>query len=272
MAELGVTCRYARGGNGASVSYSGVNDYNNLRRFDRATLYLSAVAPLTISAMLNGADTLSLTAQGHGQVEALHVDGPMSEVTFTLGGRATCYGVALEDRQGVILDNFSLRGSSGTPLAAISPAHLHQLSEVRPYDLIVLQFGLNVASKKQLKYDYYIRQMKKVIANFKTAFPKAGILVVSIGDREDRINGQLCTMPGVKALINYQQMMAMEEGIAFWNLYEAMGGEGAMRRMADARPAEAGRDYTHINRRGGKRIAGILFKALVHGFDTSQRP
>ena len=79
-------------------------------------------------------------------------------------------------------------------------------------------------------------------------------------------------MPGVKALINYQQMMAMEEGIAFWNLYEAMGGEGAMRRMADARPAEAGRDYTHINRRGGKRIAGILFKALVHGFDTSQRP
>ncbi len=272
MAELGVTCRYARGGNGASVSYSGVNDYNNLRRFDRATLYLSAVAPLTVSAMLNGADTLSLTAQGHGQVEALHVDGPMSEVTFTLGGRATCYGVALEDRQGVILDNFSLRGSSGTPLAAISPAHLHQLSEVRPYDLIVLQFGLNVASKKQLKYDYYIRQMKKVIANFKSAFPKAGILVVSIGDREDRINGQLCTMPGVKALINYQQMMAMEEGIAFWNLYEAMGGEGAMRRMADARPAEAGRDYTHINRRGGKRIAGILFKALVHGFDTSQRP
>ena len=51
MAELGVTCRYARGGNGASVSYSGVNDYNNLRRFDRATLYLSAVAPLTVSAL-----------------------------------------------------------------------------------------------------------------------------------------------------------------------------------------------------------------------------
>ena len=152
MAELGVTCRYARGGNGASVSYSGVNDYNNLRRFDRATLYLSAVAPLTVSAMLNGADTLSLTAQGHGQVEALHVDGPMSEVTFTLGGHATCYGVALEDRQGVILDNFSLRGSSGTPLAAISPAHLHQLSEVRPYDLIVLQCGLKETVEIRLLY------------------------------------------------------------------------------------------------------------------------
>ena len=79
-------------------------------------------------------------------------------------------------------------------------------------------------------------------------------------------------MPGVKALVGYQQMMAAEEGVAFWNLYEAMGGEGAIRRMAEAKPAEAGRDYTHINRRGGKRLAGILFKTLVHGYSQSRRP
>lgn len=165
-----------------------------------------------------------------------------------------------------MLDNFSLRGSSGIPLASIPQKHLAEMNAVRPYDLIVLQFGLNVASKKQMKYDAYVKQMKRVVQHFKQAFPAAGILIVSVGDREDKIDGELRTMPGVKALVKYQQLMASEEEVAFWNLYEGMGGEGAIRRMADTKPAEAGKDYTHINRRGGKRIAGILYKTLLFGY------
>ncbi len=38
---------------------------------------------------------------------------------------------------------------------------------------------------------------------------------------------KLGTMPGVKNLIRYQQNIAAESGIAFWNMFEAMGGEGS---------------------------------------------
>ena len=41
--------------------------------------------------------------------------------------------------------------------------------------------------------------------------------------------------------------------------------------MADMKPAEAGKDYTHINVRGGNRIAGILFKTLVYGHEQYER-
>lgn len=271
-ARLGLSCRYADGQAGSKVSYTAVGAEGATPAFDRATLYLTAAAPLTVSATAGDAEPVALTAGGSGEVEALTLEGPMTRAAFTLGAPATCYGVALEGRSGVVLDNFSLRGSSGTPLASVPESHLRQMARVRPYDLVVLQFGLNVAAKKQLKYDNYVRSMKTVIRHFRQAFPEAAILVVSIGDREDRTDGRLCTMPGVKALVGYQQMMAAEEGVAFWNLYEAMGGEGAIRRMAEAKPAEAGRDYTHINRRGGKRLAGILFKTLVHGYSQSRRP
>jgi lysophospholipase L1-like esterase len=70
-------------------------------------------------------------------------------------------------------------------------------------------------------------------------------------------------MPGVKNLIRYQQQMAAKAGIAFWNLYDAMGGEGSMAQMVQA--SQANYDYTHINARGGKVLAQKLFDTLRYG-------
>ena len=113
--------------------------------------------------------------------------------------------------------------------------------------------------------------MKVVVEHLKQAFPQAGILVVGVGDREDRINGELRTLPGILALSRYQQNLAAECHVAFWNLYQGMGGEGSIRRMAEAKPAEAGKDYTHINLRGGERVAKALFKSMVYGYEQHQK-
>ena len=101
--------------------------------------------------------------------------------------------------------------------------------------------------------------------------PQTALLVVSISDREDKVGGRLETAPGVKQLLATQQQMAIDGGVAFWNLYEAMGGEGSIKEMAERKPAEARKDYTHINRRGGDRIAGIFCRALLHGFESYKK-
>lgn len=266
--RLGISGRYAVSNGGATVSYQATSSFPHVGSFEVATLYLASGSPATVSVSTNGATGGSETVSGGWTLQTVQREGAMQKVSFNVSSAgATCYGVALEGRSGVTLDNFSLRGCSGTPLASIPQAHLQQLSAVRPYDLIVLQYGLNVASKKVTNYDYYVRQMKPVIEHFRRAFPSASILVVSIGDREDRIGGELHTLPGALALMSYQQSMAAEEGVAFWNLYEAMGGEGGIRRMAEAKPAEAAKDYTHINRLGGKRVATALYNALLHGYN-----
>ena len=72
------------------------------------------------------------------------------------------------------------------------------------------------------------------------------------------------TMPGIKHLIRYQQYIAAKAGIAFWNLYEAMGGEGSIEKMVHATPPQANLDYTHINFKGGKHLAKILYETLLY--------
>ena len=267
VASLGISQRYAQGGAGAYTEYAGVKDYARLDSFEVATLFMKD-AGTPVAVKMDKGQNLSFPTTRHGSVSTVvaKATGNMKQVRFTLRGAATCYGVSLEGRNGISLDNFSLRGSSGTTLASIPENHLRALNEVHPYDLIVLQFGLNVANRKQKDYRGYLKQMKVIVERFKTCFPNASVLVVSIGDREDKTNGQLCTMPGVKELMTQQQVMSAEERVPFWNLYEAMGGEGSIRRMAEANPPEAGKDYTHINRRGGKRVANALFRALMHGY------
>lgn len=48
---------------------------------------------------------------------------------------------------GIAVDNFSLRGTSGLSLRSIPMHTLRESGRERPYDLIVLQYGLNVATE-----------------------------------------------------------------------------------------------------------------------------
>lgn len=238
------------------------------------TIILRSNRPATIGMKLDDGPMLALSARGDGRVEAISHTGRSGSVKWQIPASSgmTCWGVAEEGRHGVVVDNFSLRGSSGLTLSTVPEKNLQELNEVRPYDLIVLGFGLNVANKKQTDYSGYTRQFRKVVENMKRCFPQAGILIVGVGDREDKLaDGKLHTMPAILALQRYQQNLAADCHVAFWNLFQAMGGEGSIRRMAESKPAEAGKDYTHINARGGKRVAGILFKTLVYGQEQHER-
>ena len=241
---------------------------------DVHTIYLASNASAQVGLKLNDGPMAALHMQGTGRVEALSQTGKAGKAKWqvTGGSGVTCWGIAEEGRRGVSVDNFSLRGSSGTTLREIPQEQLKAFNAVRPYDLIVLGFGLNVADKKRTDYSQYTRQMKDVVDHMKQAFPQAGILIVGVGDREDKLaDGRLHTMPGILALSRYQQNLAADCRVAFWDLFKAMGGEGSIKRMADMKPAEAGKDYTHINVRGGNRIAGILFKTLVYGHEQYER-
>ena len=141
---------------------------------------------------------------------------------------------------------------------------LQDFSRVRSYDLIVLHYGLNVANENQKNYASYASQMKKVIKHLKTAFPHTSILVVSVADRDAKApDGQMHTMDGVRELLSYERKMASDSKVAFWNLYQAMGGDGSIAKMVEKEQANL--DYTHINFAGGRHLADLLFEVLMQG-------
>jgi len=186
------------------------------------------------------------------------------------GGASRFYGVALEGHKGITLDNFSMRASNGWYIKDIPMTTMQSFARMRPYDLIIVHFGLNVANSKQKDYSNYINRMSGAIRNLRTAYPNAAILVVSVGDRgEKNADGQMHTMRGIKELISYQRKMASDEHVAFWNLYEGMGGDGSIGEMVHNKQANL--DYTHINFAGGKHIAKIFFDVLQNGKENYER-
>ena len=54
-------------------------------------------------------------------------------------------------------------------------------------------------------------------------------------------------------------------------MFEAMGGEGSMAELVHAKPSMANYDYTHINFRGGKHLAVLLYETLIYGKEQYDR-
>jgi lysophospholipase L1-like esterase len=174
------------------------------------------------------------------------------------------FGASFEDGGGVYVDNFSLRGNSGISLTGISRSMLSKFNSYRQYKLVILQFGLNMVVEDSLNYKAYVRRMVRIIDNMKKSYPQASFLLMSVSDRSSNSRGKFETMNAIPAMRNAQRMIAQETGIAFWDMFEAMGGENSMVRFVTAKPALAAKDYTHLNFNGGKKLAGSLVKSILY--------
>jgi hypothetical protein len=183
---------------------------------------------------------------------------------FPSNNRSLCiYGISLQDKSGVIVDNFSLRGSPGTTLKLLSEDILKQTDSLLSYDLIILQYGLNVMSANRKNYSSYQKGMQETVEHLKKCFPKSSILLLSMGDRSMHKDGGYVTMPGAMAMVSCQKAVCAETGIVFWNMFEAMGGSGSMVEMVKTKPQRASKDYTHLTFEGGKYLGEILFNTMM---------
>ncbi|MBQ8097552.1 MAG: hypothetical protein IJ243_10825 [Prevotella sp.] len=279
-ANQGIAQRYFTVADGARITYKGSKVRRHLSAWDQAIFYLRSGGGLTLKATFNGDTTVVDSVPGSQNLQAivrtagwqpgdsLQRPRQMTSASYTVskaGNSTLLFGVALEPKQGVVVDNFSMRGSAGYTLSQIPAATLAQFAAQRPYDLIVLHFGLNVANSKQGNYSGYTRQMGQAIDHLRQAYPQASILIVSMPDRDQRTDAGLRTMKGVEQLVAYQQLMASEHAVSFFSLFQAMGGSESMKDLVDR--GLANKDYTHINFKGGRYLARFLFDALMAGYE-----
>ena len=227
--KQGISGHYFVPRNGAYVELRGQNKYASLLdTCQRASIFFYNKDSVLLSARVNKGESKNYSLGPSDGLQQVQVDGRIGSIRWTVdrADSALFYGLAMDGKKGIILDNFSLRGSSGLSLRGIPVQTLKQFNRQRPYDLIILEYGLNVATERGRNYDNYQKGLITAIEHLKECFPQAGILLLSVGDRDYKNeNGELRTMPGVKNLIRYQQNIAAESGIAFWNMFEAMGGE-----------------------------------------------
>jgi len=211
----------------------------------------------------NSRDTIDAVLPPSEAITQYEMEGVFTDGTFHFS-RAKglqALGVVYEDNKGVVVDNFSLRGNSGMMLDQMDESSCIALREIRPYDLIILQYGLNVAAEEVLGYGWYRDRMVNVIEHIRQCFPETDILLLGVSDRSYYNEGSYQTMPAVRALLRAQYQIAQSAKIPFWSVFDAMGGTNGMVKYVDWRWAS--KDYTHLSFRGGKEIATLLFNALI---------
>lgn len=170
------------------------------------------------------------------------------------------YGASLYG-PGVVVDNYSVRSNSGQALFRMSPSLNAQLDRFAPYDLVVLQYGLNIMQQGRRNYESYTAQVEKMIALVRQCFPSAAVLVMGVSDRSVRsADGGFEPMDALRWMTEAQREAARLQGAAFWSTWDAMRGMGGM--AAFVANGWAGKDYTHINFAGGGRIAQALFDSF----------
>jgi hypothetical protein len=124
------------------------------------------------------------------------------------------------------------------------------------YDLIILQYGLNVMETRVTDYRYYGEQLQRIIAYLRSSFPTAAILVMGVSDRCSVVNGVPVSMSVADIFEAAQRDAARASGVAFWSTRRAMQSKGGMAHFVEQR--WAARDYTHIGYNGGRQIAKIF--------------
>src|SRR5260370_34002398 len=78
---------------------------------------------------------------------------------------------------------------------------------------------------------YYAGELRDVIRRIKSAVPNAAVLVMSPMDKAERdANHDIVTLATIPRLVAIQGQVAAETGCAFFNTFQAMGGEGTMAR------------------------------------------
>ena len=220
------------------------------------------------TAVVNGTDTTHFVLTTNGLVGLAKVQGNIKSVKWSVSNPESMVflGASMDSESGVIVDNFAMRSARGNHLSKIPSSVMTAFNQARHYDLVIIMYGLNVAEHNRSAYTAYCNTITNAVNNIKANMPGTSILIVGCSDREERTADGWHTMKGVLGLIQAQKRVAINTGVAFWDLYSAMGGEGSIVKMEQQ--GEANSDYTHINYKGGDRIARYLFDALMLGYES----
>ena len=235
--------------------------------FERVTL---------VAGRLQGA--LSVSAQGReqgvepgGSLSFVRFELPDSSVraSLTVSGLADLYGVLLDSRTGVRMDNVPMRGCSGLIFTAMDADQLRQFYEEENVRLILLQFGGN--SVPSLNGDKsisaYAASVRKQIRHLQDLAPQAKIIFIGPSDMSTTIAGKRQSYPRLGSIVDSLRASANACGAAYWDIYGVMGGEDSMLQWVSARPPLAGSDHIHFTLAGSQRVGEMFSDAFFLYYD-----
>ena len=171
---------------GASTRWESTDYRKRLDSCTTARVFFLSPRDSRVEVTLNDAQRREFDIAGDDAVRQIAVSAPrVRSLAFKVLSGAedfVGYGAVFEGR-GVVVDNYSVRSNNGQAMFWTNPSVNAQINAMLGYDLVVLQYGLNIMQPGVKNYTNYAGQIEKTIAYVRQCFPGAAVLVLGVSDR-----------------------------------------------------------------------------------------
>lgn len=241
--------------------------YKFLQNFTNVTLHYGEVqAPTSIKvyvdAILIKAD--SLVADGKYHPFKIQLATTPSNLKIELSSKISpdFYGVTLDGNQGISLDNVAMRGNSGTIFSSLNSENFSKMYQQLQPKVVIFQYGGNTVPylKDSTQVKNYARYINNHINWVRNKTNNASFIFIGPSDMTTTENGELITYALLPYLNEVLKETCLKNNIAYWSMFDAMGGKNSMKHWVDQKLA--GTDYTHFSPSGTKVISELFFLAL----------
>ncbi|MFN7544488.1 MAG: GDSL-type esterase/lipase family protein [Acidobacteriota bacterium] len=192
---------------------------------------------------------------------------------FTLhveAGPVRLYGIdLLNGSPGVVYDSLGLNGAYISVLSKFL-GQQHWTAQLQHYapDAIIINYGTNESVYAAFVDTVFENELRQAIERIRAALPGTSILLMSPMDRGERDgSGAIQTAPALARLVEIEKRVAASERIAFFNTFEAMGGNGTLARWYNAEPRLVGADFIHPMPAGARLVGNLVYKAILDGYN-----
>ena len=184
-----------------------------------------------------------------------------------ISGEGYVYGLSLETKNGVQIDNIPMRGAAGTNFTTMAQEPFTAYFRETSTRLLIMQFGGNAmpAIKSRTAVERYVETMRAQIRYILNDYKDASLLFIGPSDMITVVDGEQMSYPMLPYLDRQLQQMIEEEGGAYYSMFRKMGGAGSM--VAWKEKGLAGEDMIHFTRAGAKKVGEMLAKQLLEDFE-----
>ena len=208
-------------------------------------------------------------------ISELKFDKPMRQIYLrnkrsdTISSKATrIYGMLLEnDSSGILYNMIGVNGAEYRHYL-MSKYFTQQLSYLNS-DLLIISLGTNEAFSRGFDKDFFYRSIDSLVTSVKSSNPNALILITTPPDSYRKTRNGRVKNPDMKMARETVVDYCLKHNVAYWDLYEVMGGFGSMGKWYAMKLTA--KDRVHFTGKGYQIQGDLFYTALMSGYEKYKK-
>lgn len=247
-------------GKGAVMEWKCGDNFSHLKDNDLCRIVFLSQGDSRLEVVLDGGERFTYDVQGSESFRQIVLNRHAVTVELkVLAGSIVIYGAGFESSSGVLVDNLSVRSNNGGALFNVSAPLNRQFASMMDYDIVVLQYGLNIMLPDKQNYSKYQKQLEDMIEYARAIFPESLIVVMGVTDRGILREGETeySSIRSADALTRHQKAAADNKSVLFWDTWSEMNALGGLDTFVQR--GWVATDQTHFTYAGGAVLAGRMY-------------